>query len=496
MSPLDDDHRLPSGWQGIGFADTAETVSNDGKKVKQRDYLVSGRFAVIDQGQEFIGGYSDDETLVIDAVSPVVVFGDHTRVFKYVDFPFVCGADGVKVVKPSLAWNPRLFYYFLQAIDLPDRGYSRHFQFLKKILLRLPPRNEQARIVEAIEEQFTRLDSGVATLKRVEANLKRYKASVLKAACEGKLTEKWRQDNPDVEPASELLKRILKERRRKWEEAQLAKMTAKGKPPKNDKWKDKYKEPMDPLIDELPELPDYWTWATVEQVSLLVTDGDHNPPKRVPEGVPHLTAKHVKNWQLVFEKCTFISATDFEITSQRYEPAENDLIVTCVGTLGETALVPSSCLFSADRNLAAIRMTDVGMQPYLLLLILNAPSWQRRMSKASGSTAQPHLYLGDIRSLPIPLMPLAEQEQIIESTDMLLSQVESATTVVTGVGRRADRLRQSILKRAFEGKLVEQNPDDEPASVLLARIKAERKNQQTTTAPKSNRGKGSSRRLA
>ncbi len=104
-------------------------------------------------------------------------------------------------------------------------------------MLPVPPREQQDEIVAEIEKQFSRLDEAVANLKRVKANLKRYKAAVLNAAVEGKLTEEWRKAHPDVESASKLLDRILAERRAKWEEAELAKMEAKGKAPKNDKWK-------------------------------------------------------------------------------------------------------------------------------------------------------------------------------------------------------------------------------------------------------------------
>jgi len=149
--------------------------------------------------------------------------------------------QGFKSCVLSNGLDPSYVYHYLKrAKDLAvARASGTTFLELSgrrvaTIPVAIAPLNEQARIVEAIEEQFTRLDSGVAALRRVEANLKRYKAAVLKAACEGKLTEKWRQEHPDVEPASELLKRILKERRRKWEEAELAKMTAKGKPPNNE----------------------------------------------------------------------------------------------------------------------------------------------------------------------------------------------------------------------------------------------------------------------
>ena len=122
---------------------------------------------------------------------------------------------------------------------------------LRTISIPIAPRAQQERIVAEIEKQFSRLDEAVANLKRVKANLKRYKAAVLKAAVEGKLTEDWRKAHPDIEPAGELLKRILAERRAKWEQAELAKMEAAGKEPKDDKWKKRYQEPDAVRAEEL-----------------------------------------------------------------------------------------------------------------------------------------------------------------------------------------------------------------------------------------------------
>jgi type I restriction enzyme S subunit len=129
----------------------------------------------------------------------------------------------------------------------------------------IPPRSEQDRIVSILDTEISRIDAAIEGLKRVQANLKRYRASVLKAAVEGRLVpteaELARQEGRDYEPASVLLAGILAERRRRWEEAELAKMKAKGKTPKNDKWKAKYKEPAAPDTDGLPELPEGWCWA-------------------------------------------------------------------------------------------------------------------------------------------------------------------------------------------------------------------------------------------
>ena len=131
---------------------------------------------------------------------------------------------------------------------------------------RLPPLNEQRRIVAKIEELFSDLDAGVAALERVRANLKRYRAAVLKAAVEGKLTEDWRAQHPDTEPASVLLERILTERRRQWEKDQLAKFAQAGKqPPKG--WQAKYQKPVEPTLRGLPVLPSGWSWVGIERLN-------------------------------------------------------------------------------------------------------------------------------------------------------------------------------------------------------------------------------------
>jgi len=255
------DEKLPDTWELVPFTEVVSVLPDGSKRVKKRNYLETGKIPVIDQGQDYTGGFTDDESMTFTGELPVVLFGDHTKSIKFVKSPFAVGADGIKILKPVFSYNIKFFFYLLHSLQIPDRGYSRHFQFLKKFDLPLAPLNEQKRIVGEIEKQFSRLDEAVENLKRVKANLKRYKASALKAAVEGKLTEEWRKANPDAESAGKLLERILAERRKKWEEAELAKMKAKGKVPKDGKWKKKYKEP--PQVEEslLPALPNGWAWA-------------------------------------------------------------------------------------------------------------------------------------------------------------------------------------------------------------------------------------------
>jgi type I restriction enzyme S subunit len=349
---------------------------------------------------------------------------------------------------------------------------------LRRYQVPLAPQKEQRRVVEAIDSYLTRLNHAVASLERVQAKLKAYRASVLKAAVEGRLvpTEASlaRAEKRAYESAEALLARILKERRHRWEETELARLQAAGKTPKNDKWKAKYSEPVAPEASTMPHLPEGWCWATVEQLAHLVTDGDHNPPRRVSKGVPHLTAKHIKKWRILFEDCSFVSPEGFEQTRSRYEPCEGDVIVTCVGTVGETALVPAGSVFSADRNLAAIRLVSGGVFPAFVMYLLSSPVFRQRVMTSSGATAQPHLYLGDLRTLPVPIPPRPEQEKVIAEIERLLTLVDASEAVVVTDVKRSSRLRQAVLRWAFEGKLVNQDPEDEPAEKLLARIRAER----------------------
>lgn len=401
----------------------------------------------------------------------------------------------VAAIRPQGGIPAEYLYFYLMPLVLELRHASAGSAQgviskgdLEDIVVRIAPLPEQFRIIDAIETQLTRLDAAVAALERVRANLKRYRASVFKAAVEGRLVpteaELARREGGDYEPASVLLQRILAERRRRWEKAELAAMTAKGKAPKDDKWKAKYREPVAPDMTGLPELPAGWCWGSVEQLSTLVTDGDHNPPKRVTVGVPHLTAKHVKSWRLSIKGCTYVSEEGFERTRSRYDPVAGDVIVTCVGTVGETAIVPAGIVFSADRNLAACRLVEPIPLAMTLQITLTSPAWRRRVATASGSTAQPHLYLAQLRTMPIPLMPEGEQYRI-------QAEVERRLSICDELAREADsnlvlvgRLRQSILKWAFEGRLVAQDPNDEPASVLLERIRAERGARGTAPGPR------------
>jgi type I restriction enzyme S subunit len=269
-------------------------------------------------------------------------------------------------------------------------------------------------------------------------------------------------------------------------------------------------EPVGYAWEAIRELPESWCWTTVNRISVFVTDGDHNPPKRVPRGVPHLTARNVKGWQLRLEDSTFISNEDFEIVRKRYDPEEGDLIVTCVGTIGETAIVPRGFHFSADRNLAAIRLPTGSLLPETLQYILNASPWRDILKDMSGSTAQPHLYLKDLRSLVVPLIPTEEQYEIVRQVERLLNIAATLERRIATGTQKAEQLALAILAKAFRGELVPTEADlsrgedrsYESATELLVRIRKEqpspvetdRKGRMTSMARRTKISKPSARR--
>lgn len=177
----------PQEWLSVAFEDAFEVVPDGGKRLPQSEYQEKGRLPVIDQGERFVGGFTDREELAFSGSLPILIFGDHTRRVKYVKEPFVVGAQGVKLLRPRDTLDPLFAYYLLKATRLPDRGYSRHFQFLKKRTFALPSLHQQRAIVPLIEEQLTRIEEGVGSLHAAARGCRQMRRSVLHAAFSGEV---------------------------------------------------------------------------------------------------------------------------------------------------------------------------------------------------------------------------------------------------------------------------------------------------------------------
>ena len=344
----------------------------------------------------------------------------------------------------------------------------------------IPPLSEQCRIVAKIEELFSDLDAGVAALERVRANLKRYRAAVLKAAVEGRLTEDWRAQNPDTEPASVLRKRILIERRNQWEKDQLAKFAQAGKqPPKG--WQEKYQEPLFLEPEDKRELPARWCFANVAQVSHYAKYGSSSKTSGATDGVPVLRMGNIQNGLLDLSDLKYLPEDHDEFPDLLLR--KGDLLFNRTNSaelVGKSAVyegAPSPCSFASYLiSVRALKGCDTRVLCYYLNSLFGR-AWIA--SVVSQQVGQANVNGTKLQALTFPLPTEGEQEEIIQEVERRFSIVDEIEAQVEANLKRAARLRQGILKRAFEGRLVPQDPKDEPADKLLERIRQER---QTTPA--------------
>ena len=335
----------------------------------------------------------------------------------------------------------------------------------------LPPLAEQHRIVAEIEKQFTRLDASVAALKRAQANLKRYRASVLKSACEGKLVateaDLARAECRDYEPADQLLERILAERRARWE----AQPKRKGK----------YKEANSIGIFKFADFPEGWTRTTIGRCFDVYVGA--TPSRKRPDfwnGVVRWVSSGEVAFNRINETRECITEEGVKNSSVNLHPP-GTVLLGMIGegkTRGQVSILDVPACNS--QNSAAIRVSEVGLVPEYVFYYLWSQYGATRLI-GSGNN-QPALNKSRVQEIPLPLPPLAEQNRIVAEVERRLSVIQQAEATVAANLKRAERLRQSILKQAFSGQLVPQDPNDEPASVLLERIRAEREAAQATQA--------------
>lgn len=398
-----------------------------------------------------LGGVLPRACTIPPTLGPAIVKADCARVRiddGAANAKFVCFALNRERLRKQIAeivhgvGRPRITLRELKALEVP-----------------LAPRREQERIVAAIEEQLSRVDAGVAALERVKKELARYRASVLKAACEGRLvpTEAAlaRDEGRSYEPARELLARILTERRARWDR------------------KKKYVEPAAPVTSSLPALPEGWVRATVEQLSTRVQYGHTASATPWNGGVRFLRITDIQDRAVDWSAVPSCEISADEIADLRL--TNGDLVFARTGaTVGKSfqlrAPFPEAVFASYLIRISPIDRT-VGDW---LRTFFESPEYWLQIRESSAGIGQPNVNGSKLQALRVPLPPLAEQHRIVAEVERRFSIAdEVAATVESGLARAA-RLRQSILKRAFEGKLVPQDPNDEPASVLLARIRADR----------------------
>ncbi len=325
--------------------------------------------------------------------------------------------------------------------------------------LRVPmaPLAEQRRIVAKIKELTARSRAARTALAELPTLLEQFRQSVLASAFRGDLTADWRAKNPNTEPASVLLDRIRAERRRQWEQ----------KYPKK-----KYTEPRPVDDSDLPELPEGWCWANWNELAEWITYGFTRPMPHVESGPRIVTAKNVQNGELAFEGSHRTTPEAYTALSDKDRPLPGDILITKDGTIGRAAIVPDTEPFCINQSVAVVWMRGCPADRNYLLRVIQSPLTQTRIAEAAQGMAIQHLSITDFGRFPLPLPPIAEQSLLVKRLDGKLSAVEIVLSVCKKAHAELDQLDQSILSKAFRGELVPQDPADEPAAVLLERLRA------------------------
>lgn len=341
----------------------------------------------------------------------------------------------------------------------------------------LAPPSEQSRIASRIDELFSQIEHGARALERAQKLVERYRQSVLKAAVTGELTRDWRdRHNGELESGEALLARILHAHRASWEKAELKKLKGRGAKLANSRWQQKYKGPSPPREFDLPQVPDGWAWASVEQVGEVRLGRQRAPQHHTGDHMrPYLRVANVYEDRLELDDVKEMNFTPEEFKT--YALRAGDILLNegqSPELVGRPAMyrgeIPGCCY---QKTLLRFRAYD-GMSSDFALLVFRSYLHNGRFRRSANiTTSIAHLAAERFVRIEFPVPCIEEQSKIVETATKLLSMLAHLEHEVIVQRRRIESLRQSVLIAAFAGRLTKQDANDEPATELVERIGAD-----------------------
>jgi type I restriction enzyme S subunit len=482
-------------WIECCFEDLLDYEQPTKYIVKSTKYNDSYKMPVLTAGKTFIKGYTNETDGVFENL-PTIIFDDFTTATQFVNFKFKVKSSAMKILVPtSKLVNMPLVYYAMQVNQVRSDTHKRYWisVFAKKKFL-LPPLVEQKAIVKRIEELFSSLDSGIADLKKAQDQLVIYRQAVLKEAFAGELTKEWREKQTNLPSAYNLLEQIKEERQKK-NEQQLADWKQAVK-----LWDENKKKPVKPKfikeltpltneeLEQLPSLNKYWQWVKADKFA----SHEGSSLKAGPFGSSLKKEFYTESGYKIYGQEQVISNNhklgDYYVNQEKYESLINcaikpfDILISLVGTVGKVLVLPKDC----EDGIINPRLVKISLNKFYDSIFFKYYFESAFLKsiysiKAHGATMD-ILNLGIIKELPYPLCSKQEQHQIVLEIESRLSVCDKVEESIKESLEKAQALRQSILKKAFEGKLLTKDeiakckaqPEYEPAGALLERIKKEK----------------------
>lgn len=410
---------LPREWEITNVTNVFSQISTTGKNIKIKDCLEFGMYPVIDQGEEYISGYFDDESKVIKVTDSIIAFGDHTKNIKWIDFDFIVGADGVKLFQPKKGINARFFYYQIKNFALPDKGYHRHFRYLQECDFKIPPLSEQTHLANLLDDLTTRVQKIQESLSRIPELLKTFRQSVLARAVSGELTEKWREEN-NYSAEQELSNLIEKERKY---------LSEKHKDSYEKILKEKEKLRLEKYDLTEVNIPKGWVMKPFFEFSLLNRGFDLPTSERIEGNYPILSSAGVIGFH------------------NEYRVKGECVTVGRSGSVGQVFYTKQDCWVLNT----ALYVKDFGFSyPKFVFYKLKSMN----LGQYAASTAVPTLNRNEFILELLKIPPYEEQQQIVHQVEhyfALADEIERQTKLAQ---EKVNYLTQSILTKAFRGELT------------------------------------------
>lgn len=463
MNPMD----LPLNWRIVRFGEVA-TFTKKPKGLRYSECnevpfvpmnlipiakLYSKAFNLKSTDELSSGTYFEPGDILLAKITPSFENGKQC-IIRELPTPFGIATTEVIPIREVEGVSDKiyLFYYLL----VPDvralltgkmKGTTGRLRLgteaLADLEIPLPPLAEQHRIVAKLEVLFTQLDAAVDNLKKAQVQSQRYRRSLLKAAFEGKLTKEWRERHSD----------------------ELKLMSV----------------PDNSTLNNLPELPDSWVWTQVKDIAEFIRGVSYrkNQSSKTPKSdyVPILRANNI-NIQLNYEDLVYVPRE--KVKDEQFIKALDIIIAMSSGSkhlVGKASQAHQDFEGGFGTFCGLVRVSEEANQKFIGLFF-QSPVYRNEISRLSIGININNLRRENIEAMPVPLPALPEQEQIVSKLERCLSVADAIEATLDSELKRAERLRQSILKHAFSGKLVPQDPNDEPASVLLEKIQKEKGPQQ------------------